>query len=340
MLSALKRQFRSVIEWKDPDPEALFWQWGENGDEIKDASQLIVGPGQGCIFVYEGEVKSMLVEEGMVSLETDNIPFITTLKKFMNFFESEHKVSIYYFRLTKILDQKWGTTSPIKYVDPTYKFPVALRAFGNYSYRIDNPREFFVNVVGGQSSFGIAELRQVMGARIVHPLSDYLAESQISYNDIDANRDEIGLGMQAKLSEDFDKLGFVITDFRIEGTQFDDETLKRINRIADVSAEAQAAQLAGMDYASLQQVEALREAARNEGGAAGAGVGIGAGIGLGQQMAGGMMGNMGQPQQPVGAARAGDDLATRLGKLKKLFDADLISQDEYNSKKASILDEL
>lgn len=338
MLDALKRQFRSVIEWKDPDPETLFWQWGENGDELKNASQLIVGPGQGCIFVYEGEVKSMLVEEGMVSLETDNIPFITTLKKFMNFFESEHKVGIYYFRLTKILDQKWGTTSPIKYVDPTYKFPVALRAYGNYSYRIDNPREFFVNVVGGQSSFGVAELRQVMGSRIVHPLSDYLAESQYSYNDIDANRDEIGEGMRAKLTSDFDALGFAITDFRIEGTQFDDDTLTRINRIADVSAEAQAAKLAGMDYASLQQVEALREAARNEGGAAGAGVGLGAGIGLGQQMAGGMMGDMAKTQQATAAV--GDDLATRLGKLKKLFDADLISQTEYDSKKAAILDEL
>jgi membrane protease subunit (stomatin/prohibitin family) len=283
MLSALKRQFRSVIEWEDPNPETLFWQWGENGDEIKDASRLIIGPGQGCIFVYEGEVKSMLLEAGMVSLETDNVPFINTLKKFMQFFESEQKVSIYYFRLTKILDQKWGTTSPIKYVDPTYKFPVALRAFGNYSYRIDNPREFFVNLVGGQSRFGVAQLHHVIGSRIVHPLSDYLAESKFSYNDIDANRDEIGAGMQAKLSQDFGQLGFAIIDFRIEGAQFDEETLTRINRIADVSAEAQA------------------------------------------------------PQQ---AAHARDDLAPRLGKLKKLFDADLISQTEYDAKKAMILDEL
>jgi membrane protease subunit (stomatin/prohibitin family) len=51
-----------------------------------------------------------------------------------------------------------------------------------------------------------------------------------------------------------------------------------------------------------------------------------------------MMGNMGQPQQA--AAPAVDDLATRLGKLKKLFDADLISQAEYDAKKATILDEL
>ncbi|MGE4511090.1 MAG: antifreeze protein, partial [Sulfurimonadaceae bacterium] len=55
---AIKRQLRSVIEWKDMEEDALFYRWSENGDEIKNASKLIVGPGQGCIFVYEGRVVS------------------------------------------------------------------------------------------------------------------------------------------------------------------------------------------------------------------------------------------------------------------------------------------
>jgi membrane protease subunit (stomatin/prohibitin family) len=37
----------------------LFQQWEGNGDELKNASKLIVGPGQGCIFVYEGKVKGV-----------------------------------------------------------------------------------------------------------------------------------------------------------------------------------------------------------------------------------------------------------------------------------------
>ena len=46
LVDSIRRQLRSVIEWKDPGKNALFHQWSDNGDEIKNASKLIVGPGQ------------------------------------------------------------------------------------------------------------------------------------------------------------------------------------------------------------------------------------------------------------------------------------------------------
>ena len=108
IFDGIKRQLRSVIEWKNQDENELFSKWSDNGDEIKNASKLIVGPGEGCIFVYEGKVSAVIEEEGIVSLLTDNIPFWTTVTKVMQFFESEHKVGIYFFKKTRILDQKWG----------------------------------------------------------------------------------------------------------------------------------------------------------------------------------------------------------------------------------------
>lgn len=327
----LKRQLRSVVEWRNPRPETLVYQWSENGDEIKNASKLIVGPGQGCVFVYEGKVRSVITEECLIELSTANIPFWTTIKKFMQFFESEHKVGIYFFKRSKILDQKWGTTSIIKYEDPAYKFPVGLKAFGNYSYRITDARDFFVNVVGSHNDFYVEDFRQIMSDRIVQPLSDYLAESRFTWADIDANREEIARGLQQKLEADFRKLGFSITDFRIEGTDFDDDTKARINRIADLTAEALAAQAAGVDFARLQQLEALREAAGNESGGAGMGMGLGAGIGLGQSMA-----------KAVGEGiTRGDDSAAvmeKLTQLKKIHEAGLITDEEYSAKKKQLLD--
>ena len=335
LLDGIKRQLRSVIEWKNPPADVLLSQWSENGDELKNASKLIVGPGQGCIFVYEGKVQSIIEEECLIDLKTANIPFWTTVKKFMQFFDSEHKVGIYFYKKSKILDQKWGTTSPIKYDDPKYKFPISLKAYGNYSYRIYDPKDFFVNVVGSHTDFYVDDFRNVMSARIIHPISDYLAESKFSYAEVDANREEIARGISIKLSMAFRKLGFDITDFRIEGTDFDEDTLKRINRIADVTAEAQAAKAVGLDYAKVQQLEAMREAARNEGGGAGIGMGMGAGIGLGQTMAQTMTEqNTAQPQ-----AKADDPMA-KLSQLKKMFEAELITEQEYSSKKQSILDQL
>jgi membrane protease subunit (stomatin/prohibitin family) len=338
IFDGVKRQLRSVIEWKDPDPNSLFYQWTDNGDEIKNASKLIVGPGQGCIFVYEGKIRYILEKEKLISLKTDNIPFWTTIKKVMQSFESEHKVGIFFYRRTKILDQKWGTTSPIKYEDPKYNFPVGLKAYGNYSYQISDPRSFFVNIVGSNSNFYVDDFRQVMSDRIIHPLSDFLSESRFSYAEIDANRDEIVTGMQQRLSEDFSKLGFTITDFRIEGIDFDDNTLKRINRIADLTAESHAAKAVGMNYAGVQQIEAMREAARNEGGGAGIGMGLGAGMGLGQTMAQSMGNNFSTSAQEN--SQTEDDAMAKLVKLKKMFENQLINEQEYAAKKKDILDKM
>ena len=337
LFDGIKRQLRSVIEWQNPAANALFEQWTDNGDEIKNASTLIVGPGQGCIFVYQGKVQAVFESEGSYNLKTDNIPFWTTITKVMQFFESEHKVGIYFYRKTVILDQKWGTTSMIKYLDPGYKFPVGLRAFGNYSYRIHEAANFFVNVVGGQSAFNTDDLKKVIVARLSQPLTDFLATSRYSYLDIDANREEIASGVQVKLVSVFAELGFTITDFRIEGTDFDEETLKRINRIADMTAEAQAAKEVGLDYAKVQQLEAMREAARNEGGGAGMGMGLGAGISFGQNLAQ-AMNTSASPD--TASAQAAADPMEKLVQLKKMFEAELISAEEYAEKKKVILDAL
>jgi len=336
-IDGLRRQLRSVIQWEDPSPEVLFQRWTENGDEIKNASKLIVGPGQGCIFVYQGKVEAVLDEECMVDLKTQNVPFWTTVSKFMQFFVSEHKVGIHYFRRAKVLDQKWGTASPVRYDDPKYRIPVGLSAYGNYSFRISDPRGFFVNVVGGAQLYLAEDFRRVMNDRIVHPLGDYLATEKFSYAEIDARREEIAAGMRERLARDFGKLGFEITDFRIEGTGFDAETVRRIGRIADVSAEAQAAAAAGLDYGRVQQLEAMREAARNEGGGAGVGMGLGAGLGFGQMMAGAMGG---AAAGAAAAAGGGGDAEALLGRLKRMHEEGLISAEEYAAKKKEVLDRL
>lgn len=319
----VKRQLRSVIEWESPAANDLFYRWSENGDEIKNASKLIVGPGQGCIFVYEGRVLSVYDQEGMVSLSTQNIPFWTTIKKVMQAFESEHKVGIYFFKTTKILDQKWGTRAPIKYVDPVYDFPVALRAFGNYTFRVTDPKSFFVNVVGGSDRFDVEGFRETMVSRLVQPVSDFLAESQYAYTQIDAERNEIAAALGGKLNEVFAKLGFILNDFRIEGTEFDEETRKRINRIADVGADVHAAKHAGVSFQELQRLSAMRDAATNEAGAAGVMMGMGTGMNLAGEVTGG--------------SEVKEDIGSKLRQLKQFFDEGLISESEYATKKSELL---
>jgi membrane protease subunit (stomatin/prohibitin family) len=204
----IKGQLRLVIEWQNPSPDTLIWRWDGSGDELKNASKLLVNPGQTAIFVYEGSVKAVHASQGLFDLETANIPFWTTVTRFMQAFESEHKANIYFIRSTEFLDQKWGTKGPIKYEDPKYRFPVGLRAFGNFSFRIADPERFFVNIAGPREYYAIDEVRNAIVDRMLTPLTDLMAESGFSYIEVDRNRVELSDKLANGLKEICTKLRF------------------------------------------------------------------------------------------------------------------------------------
>ena len=325
----LKRQLRSVIQWENEDNDTLFYRWSSNGDEIKNASKLIVGPTQGCIFVYEGQIRAVFNSEGLFDIATANIPFITTLKKFMQFFESEHKAEFYFYKKTIIPNQKWGTISPIKYIDPVYEFPVELLAFGNYSVQIKDPKLFFVNIVGERELFTTQELHNIINSRILHPMTDYFAESKLSYNHIDEHREELGDALCEKIDEVFITLGFILSDFRIEGTDFDENTKERIGKIADTKATHYAAQQVGVSYTDMRQLDALENASSNEAGAAGVFMGANAGNMLSS--------NLGEPLEKQNNK---ESIKERLAQLKELFESELITKEDYDKRKHAILEEI
>lgn len=330
----LKKQFRSVIQWEKPQEYEIFRRFTRSGDEIKNASKLILQPGQGCLFTYEGKIRGLFEEEGLYSLKTSNIPFITTILKFMNLFESEHKVGLWFYRIADIVNIRWGTRMPIKYNDPVYGFPVALRGFGNYSIKISEAKNFFTNIVAGQEEYFCDDLQELFISRITQPISNYLANAKFSYAEIDSNIEAIAKDATERTNDIFNDLGFNLLDFRIEGTSFDEDTNKRIAEISDVQAEVKAANIAGIDYAELQKLRALRDAAKNEG-TAGAGMGLLAGIEMGKTV------SQPQPNQTVQQPEnKSTDIRSKLKELKELFDDELISEEEFQFKKKELLDKM
>ncbi len=325
----LKNQMRSVIQWENPRDFQLFYKFTDRGDELKNASKLILQPGQGCIFTYEGKVEGVFEEEGIHDLKTSNKPFWTTIKKFMNAFESEHKTGIWFYRRSDMLNIRWGTRIPITYNDPVYGFPVNLRGFGNYSIRITEPKNFFVNILAGKLDYFVDELQEVFLSRITQPISNYLANAKFSYAEIDSNIELIAKEAQSKSVQIFEDLGFKLLDFRIEGTSFDQETNQRIGEISNVQADVKAANIAGVDFAELQKLKAMRDAAKNEG-AAGATMGMFAGMNMGN--------TMGQQQEQKQPEKI--DVRSKLKELKELFEDDLISEEEFQAKKQQLLDQM
>ena len=162
-----KRQLRTVIEWKEQDANQLFHLMNTTTDEIKNASKLIVAPGQGCIIVYDGKVMGTLTEPGIYAMETDNHPFITSLLNLAQQGESEHKMRFYFFRTAEMVNVLWGTASPVKYMEPDYKIPVALGACGNFSIRVANAEQMFTTLLGTVGDFSAHDVQNLVASRIV-----------------------------------------------------------------------------------------------------------------------------------------------------------------------------
>ncbi len=330
--SFFRNQLAAVIEWGDPQPGELLRKFPSENDELKDASKLIVGPGQGALLVYEGRVADVLTAEGIYNLETENTPFFTTLTKLRTGFESEHKVRVYFFRQAEVVNQPWGTAMPIKYLDPVYQLPVELGANGNFSFRLADARLFFAEIAGQQDHYTTQQAKALLQSRLPQVLVTQLAAAQFSYQHIDAQLTALSASLRELLAPEFARIGCELTDFRINGTVFDAATQQRIGRIADVAADTQAAAAGGLAYVELEKLKALRDAARNESGLAGAGLQLGAGAELGRVFA--------TQKDEALAAPAGADPVQQLQKLKVLLTEGIITQVEFDTKKKPWLDQL
>ncbi|MDR2281659.1 MAG: SPFH domain-containing protein [Sphingobacterium sp.] len=332
LFNFFKKQVATVIEWQPQAPGLLIWKYPAVTDEIKNASKLIVAPGQGCILVYEGKITDVIDTEGVYNIRTDNHPFITSLLKVAQLFESEHKMGLYFYRKAEVINQGWGTSSPIKYMDEYYKIPIQLSAFGNFSYRLGDVSSFFTNYVGSQDSYSTEAFREAVQTRFQQGLISCFAEEKLPYTKIDAEIGRLSGIMKSRLVADFEAFGIILRDFRIEGNSFDEETQGRIGKIADITADSHAASEGGLSYVELEKLRALRDAAKNEGGLAGAGVGLGAGMSLGKVFSD----SIDQVTQPT----AGVDPMEQLRKLKLLLDENIITQEEFEQKKKEFLDKL
>ena len=73
-------QLASVIEWQEYNDNTIFKKW--KNDEIKKGSKLIIRQGQDAVFLYNGKIEGIFTDEGSFDVESQIIPFLSTLKGF------------------------------------------------------------------------------------------------------------------------------------------------------------------------------------------------------------------------------------------------------------------
>ncbi len=283
---AALNQFIEVIEWLDDSGNTILYRFPVAGQEIKNEAQLIVRESQVAVFVFEGQVADVFTP-GRYTIDGGNTPILSKLGAWKYGFNSPFKSEVYFVNTKQFTDMKWGTANPIMLRDADFGI-VRLRAFGAYSLRVADPREFIKEVAGTNAHFQTEDIDEQLKRAIVTEFSDAIGEMKIPALDLAAQYKELGEAIRAKINEDFRGYGLEVTKFYVENISPPEEVEKALDKRSSMGALGDANK-----YMQFQAADALRDAAQNEGGGAGLGAGLGAGFAVGGQMAN-AFGNVGQ----------------------------------------------
>lgn len=343
LMDFIKKQFIDVIQWTEDEQGTLAWRFPMAGMEIQYGASLTVRESQLAVFVNEGKIADVF-GPGMYQLTTQTIPVLTYLKNWDKLFESPFKSDVYFFSTRQQVDQRWGTPQPITIRDKDFG-AVRLRAFGNYSYRIADPRAFHTKISGTREVYTVAELDGQLRGLILQHISDAIAESGVPFLDLAANQIEFAAALQKELGPAFEAIGLALEVMTVQNLSLPEELQKVLDqRIGMGMVGGDMGKF--MQYQTGQAIPEMAKAAGQGGGIAGDAMGLGAGIAMGQVLAQnlqqGLQGGNAQgaaAAAPVVAVKPEDVMAT-LEKLGELKAKGVLTQEEFDAKKAELLKKL
>ena len=350
LMDFIKKQFIDIIQWTEDDNGVLAYRFPMQDFEIQYGGSLTVRESQMAVFVNEGKVADVF-GPGMYKLTTQTLPVLTYLKNWDKLFESPFKSDVYFFSTRQQVDQRWGTTQPVTIRDKDFG-AVRLRAFGNYSYRIADPKKFHTEISGTRERYTVTELDGQLRGLMLQHISDAVAQSGIPFLDLAANQVEFAKALQEATAPAFEALGLKLEMVTLQNVSLPEELQKILDQKIGMGMIGQnMGQF--MQYQTAQAIPKLAEGVGSGSGSgiAGDAMGLGAGLALGQTMAqqlqAGLTGANAAAQaaqqpvpQPQPASQGADEVLLLLEKLGDLKAKGILTDEEFAAKKADLLKKL
>ena len=271
----LKKQFSSVIEWNENGSGVLFYKF--QNQEIKKGSRLIIRPGQDAIFLYNGRVEGVFVEDGDYDIESDIIPFLTTLKSFKFGFSTPLRAEVLFIN-TKELMVKWGTKNAINLPAPGLPGGMPIRAFGAFNCRVAAHDVLIEKLAGIRQTYTVGDVKERIIASLDQLLMSWISKEGRDMFNLPADARNIARGIEGELDADMRSLGIAISGFTIESFSYPEEIRKMQEKAAAQSMVGDMNK-----YTQMAAADSLGKGGNGTGMASDM-VGLQMGMALGQQM--------------------------------------------------------
>ena len=256
---------------------------------ITTGSVIAVADGQCMVIVEQGKVVEICAEPGEYTydastepsilaggLNKDNIVsvFANIGKRFTFGGEAPKDQRVYYINTRELIGNKYGTASPVPFrvVDNNIglDIDIAIKCFGEYSYKITNPVLFYTNICANVDyEYTREELEGQTKSELLtalQPAFAKISEMGIRYSALPGHTQEMAEVLNDQLSSKWrDLRGIEIVSFGVSSVKASEEDEKMIKELQKTAVyrntNMAAAQLVGA------QAEAMQSAAKNPNGA-------------------------------------------------------------------------
>ena len=190
---------------------------------ISNGSVIAVADGQCMVIVDQGKVTEFCAEPGEFKYDASTEPSLFYGKLGKNILDTFKNIGkrftfggeppkdqrVYYFNTKELIGNKYGTPSPVPFrvVDQRagIDIDIAIRCFGEYSYRISDPILFYTNVCGNVSEdYTRDRLDGQLKTEFIsalQPAFGKLSDMEMRPNQIVSHNTELENAMNAALSE-------------------------------------------------------------------------------------------------------------------------------------------
>ena len=280
-----KNQFANVVEWDEFRDDMIFYKW--NNREIKKGSRLIIRPGQDAVFLNNGKIEGIFQDEGDYDIESEIIPFLSTLKGFKFGFNSGMRAEVLFVN-TKEFTVKWGTKNAINIPAAGLPGGMPIRANGTFNFKVNDYVALIDKIAGVKDQYVVEDIKIRITSILDQLLMKWITKEGKDMFNLQANAFDIAKGIKEDLDMEIVSDGMTITGFNIMSFNYPKEIQDMITKNASQGMVG--------DLNRYQQISMTDGMASGKMAGGGAASDM-AGMMMGMNVANQMMNQMNQSQQ-------------------------------------------
>ncbi len=289
----MRDQWLDLIKCDNMDMETLMVKQTTKTGQISKGSRILVAPGQVAVIYDSGAVLDATAEEGVYTFDESSSPsffggqfgpvFKEMWQRFTYGGTPAKEQAIFFFNAKEILDNKFGTATPIPFQDWSHAIPnqmtgslspmgVNVRCYGKYTFKLDDVGVFMRIHAGTGTVVKKKDIVEQMRSEVIAAFQNVLNEMgnskhRVPVLELPSYTDEIKQVMDERVfDEPIRARGVKLVSFTVESVSLDEASQQKIDRYEYSS------------NAMMQQgkiIDVMQTAAGNEAGAGNAFIGLG-----------------------------------------------------------------